>query len=147
MKLLINSQESKSKAIGTIATLWPEKKYIRISIAFGKDRSLEQNSLLHKWFQEIAEQRGENTAAEVKVICKRKFFIPILRADDEEFNKIIISLKGMPEEQKVRLIELLPVTSICSVKQMKQGMDDMNMHYTEMGVVLTDPADDLGQTS
>jgi len=115
---------------------------MRVTLSFGRDRSLEQNALIHKWFGEISEQRGEHTAAETKVICKRMFFIPILRAEDEEFNAILVSLSGMPEEQKMHLIDLLPVTSICTVKQMSKGMDDMFLHYSGMGVELTQPEED-----
>lgn len=98
-----------------------------------------QNNLIHKWFGEISEQRGENTPLEVKTICKRMFFIPILRAEREDLNELLTSLAGLPEEQKMLLIEMLPVTSECTVKQMTRGMDDMFMHYSEMGVVLTQP--------
>ena len=139
MNLVVNSTGSLSKANGQISALYREKKFLRINVTFGRDRSLMQNNLIHKWFGEISEQRGENTPLEVKTICKRMYFIPVLRADSEEFNELLASLKGLPEEQKMKLIEMLPVTSICTVKQMGRGMDDMFMSYTQMGVALTQP--------
>lgn len=140
MRLIANSERAVESACARIREAFAEPPhYLRISISTGRDRSLESNALLHKWFGEIAEQRGENTPAEVKVICKRKFFIPILRAEDEQFNSMISELTGMTEEMKMKLIELLPVTSVCSSKQMARGMDDMFLHYSEMGVELTIP--------
>jgi hypothetical protein len=139
MKLIINSADSLSNALGKISAAYREKKYIRVTLNFGKDRSLAQNNLIHKWFGEISEQRGEHTPLEVKTICKRMFFMPILRADSSEFNELLVSLGHLDEDKKMQLIEMLPVTSICTTKQMTRGMDDMYLFYTGEGVALTQP--------
>ena len=140
-KFIINSDRSDSEFIREYAMLLKEHKYVRATLSVGKDRSLEQNALLHKWFGEVSEQRGDCTPGEVKMDCKRRFFIPILRGDDEAFNAMMKDLSGMAEDAKLKLIELLPVTSICTVKQMRRGMDDMFMTLSADGVVLTDPAE------
>lgn len=142
VKLIANSQTSLAECLGCAGKLWREHKYMKMTLSFGRDRSLEQNRLLHKWFTEIADQRAEHTAAEIKVICKRQFFIPVLRGEDEAFNDILNSLVGMSEEQKNALVELLPVTSICTIKQMSTCMDQIFMHYTGLGVELTQPEND-----
>ena len=142
LKFIINSQDTLTRFLGEAAKLWREHRFMKVTLSFGRDRSLEQNALIHKWFGDISEQRGENTPAEITVICTRQFFVPILRADDEEFNAILDSLSGMAEDEKMYLIELLPVTSICSVKQMSRGMDDMFLHYSGMGVELTQPEEE-----
>jgi len=141
-KYIVNSQATWTAFVGEAAKLWREKKYMRVTLSFGRDRSLEQNALIHKWFVEISKQRGEHTPAEIKVICKAKFFIPILRAEDEQLNALMLSMADVPNEEKMYWIDLLPVTSRCTVKQMSKGMDDMFLHYSGMGVELTQPEED-----
>lgn len=144
VKFIFNSEASRRHAIGEISSLWREHKYCRVTVSFGKDRSLMQNALIHKWFGEISEQMGEHTPQDVKVICKRMFFIPVLRAESDEFNALcnkVLDL-GMDEPTKMYWVDIMPVTSICTVKQMSKGMDDMFMYYTDRGVDLTTPSEE-----
>ena len=40
---------------------------------YRRKRSLQQNALLHKWFDEIAKTTGEYTADDIKTLMKSKF--------------------------------------------------------------------------
>ena len=103
VKMIANSQASLAECLGCAGRLWREHKYMKMTLTFGRDRSLEQNRLVHKWFTEIADQRGEHTADEVKIICKRKFFIPILRGEDEAFNDAFLAIWLSPNTDYPKL--------------------------------------------
>tara|TARA_R110000822_G_scaffold81496_1_gene193516 strand:- start:1 stop:444 length:444 start_codon:yes stop_codon:yes gene_type:complete len=105
-------------------------------------RSVEQNSLTHKYYAEIAASREDMTVNQVRAECKMIFGVPILRANNEKFRETYDRvLKPLPYETKLEFIERteLPITSLMSVKQMSQYIDDMLKHFRERGVYLTLP--------
>lgn len=114
-----------------------------VSVAKGKIRTLPQNRTTHKWYGEIAHQRGDMTPREVKNECKAYFGVPILLAEDAEFadayNK---SIRKMSREDKLEAMDILPVTSRMTVDQLARYMDEIFRSYTGKGFVLTDPERD-----
>jgi len=126
----VNSEQTLSKLIGDLRELWREHKYLRISIKAGKDRSLDQNAILHAWINQIATELREQTAAEVKAECKLTIGVPILRAEDEEFRQFYDkSIKLMTYEDKLNAMSFVPVTSLMTVKQLSQFLAGMQEAY------------------
>ncbi len=112
-----NSEQSLSKLIGDLRELWREHKYLRVTIKTGKDRSLDQNAILHAWITQIANELREQTAAQIKAECKLVYGVPILRAEDEEFREFYDrAIKWMTYEQKLDAMAFVPGTSIMTVK-------------------------------
>lgn len=114
--------------------------------AANRHRTLDQNSLQHKWHQEAADQLGEGRAEDYRAYCKLHFGIPILRAESAEFraqyNKTILHL---PYETKLELMKApidFPVTRLMTVKQKTAYLDDICQHYMSLGVALTIPQED-----
>jgi len=138
----VNSEPTLSKLIGDLRELWREHKFLRISIKAGKDRSLDQNAILHAWINQIATELREQTAAEVKAECKLTIGVPILRAEDEEFRQFYDkSIKLMTYEDKLLAMSFVPVTSLMTVKQLSQFLTGMQETYQKRGVVLEFPAE------
>jgi len=132
---IINSKASLSETIGKLRGLFEEAKYLKVSVSKSRDRSLDQNRLLHAWFNQIAVERAEFTIAEVKCFCKLHFFVPILRAEDEEFaDAYDEAIKPLAYEQKTKAMTLMPVTSRCDVKQLSRGLEAMQAHYSGLDV-------------
>ena len=125
-----NSEQSLSKLIGDLRELWREHKYLRVTIKTGKDRSLDQNAILHAWITHIANELREQTAAQIKAECKLVYGVPILRAEDEEFREFYDrAIKWMTYEQKLDAMAFVPVTSIMTVKQLSQFLAGMQEGY------------------
>ena len=125
-----NSEQSLSKLIGDLRELWREHKYLRVTIKTGKDRSLDQNAILHAWITQIANELREQTAAQIKAECKLVYGVPILRAEDEEFREFYDrAIKWMTYEQKLDAMAFVPVTSIMTVKQLSQFLAGMQEGY------------------
>lgn len=103
-------------------------------------RSNPQNSLQHKWWAEIAAQRGDTTPAEVKAEAKAYFGVPILLAESEEFaeryNRVI---KPLPTATKLEIMHLLPVSSLMNVDQHRRYLDEVFRFYTQKGFRLSVP--------
>ena len=141
--MYVNSEPLLSKLIGDLRELWREHKYLRVTIKTGKDRSLDQNAILHAWITQIANELREQTAAQIKAECKLVYGVPILRAEDEEFREFYDrAIKWMTYEQKLDAMAFVPVTSIMTVKQLSQFLVGMQETYRKRDVVLEFPPED-----
>lgn len=117
--------------------------------AVGK-RSARQNRLNRQWMLDIAEQLDGWDAEYARGYCKLHFGIAILRNSDEQFSaeyeKVI---RPLPYELKLKLM-MVPfdfgVTRLMNVKQQTAYLDAVHRHFSEQGVVLTDPGDLLHQS-
>lgn len=138
---IINSAESLQRFIGDIRQLWNEHKYLRANIKTGKDRSLDQNAISHAWYEQIARELREDSPEGVKCECKLRFGVPILRAADADFREMYdTAIRGhLSYEQKLKAMRFLPVTSLMTVKQLSQYLEDVQAHYATRGVALEFP--------
>lgn len=117
------------------------------TLAKGQHRTTEQNRLNHLWMKEISEQLGDQTPEEVRGYCKLTIGVPILRAENEAFREKYDSIvKPLPYEKKLAtMMEPLdmPITRIMTTKQKTKYLDGVMRHFTEKGVALTQPPDDM----
>lgn len=105
-------------------------------------RSLNQNSLQHKWWSEIAQQRGDMTEADVKAEAKAYFGVPILLAENNQFReKYEAKIKHLPTATKLDVMHLLPVSSLMNKDQHRRYLDAVFQFYTSKGFSLTVPED------
>lgn len=113
-----------------------------IALFKGHKRTFEQNRLQRMWMNEISEQLGE-PAEYWRGYCKLTIGVPILRATSEGFREKYDSiLKPLPYEKKIALMMEpldLPVTRFMTTKQKTEYLDAVFKHFTEKGVVLTQP--------
>ena len=112
-------------------------------IVKGKRRSVEQNKLQRLWVNEIAEQLGDQTPEEIRGYCKLALGVPLLRAENELFcEKYDKHVKPLPYEQKLAIMQEpldMPVTRLFTTEQKTRYLDAIWKHFTERGVILTDP--------
>jgi hypothetical protein len=94
----------------------PQEIVIR---TYRQKRSLQQNALLHKWFDEIAKTTGEYTADDIKTLMKAKF-----------------------SPTKLVCGEMIPsATSSLNSAQMAEFMEQVSAFAATYGVALTQPND------
>lgn len=110
----------------------------------GKHRTTHQNRLQRQWMVEIAAQLGDRTPEEVRGYCKLHFGIPILRENDafrKDYDNLV---RPLPYEAKLKLM-MEPfdfgVTRIMTTRQKTVYLDSVHRHFSEQGVVLTNPED------
>ena len=116
-----------------------------VSVSKGGKRTLAQNKLQRKWIGEIADQLGDQTHEEVRGYCKLTIGVPILREENEAFReKYDAMVRPLPYEQKIAFMMLpfdFAVTRMMSTKQHTRYLDGVHRHFSERGIVLTDPGD------
>jgi hypothetical protein len=131
MKLTINSSTTLSDAIGALREAFAEHRYFQVTISTGKKRSINQNYVSHGWYEQVSKEEGEYTAGDVKSRCKYHFGVPILRAEDKEYNDAYeASIGKLPlYEDRIKAMEYWPVTSLMKTKQMTRYMEQVQNHY------------------
>lgn len=114
---------------------------VTVSWKKGASRSLDQNALLWKWNGEIAAQLGDTTPEEVHAENKLTVGIPILRENDDFRETYDATLRPLPYERKLKLMEgeLISVTRVMTTKEMSRFMDEVYRKWTERGMQLTLP--------
>lgn len=139
IKLLVNSQPSFREAIAEIRRIFDEKKYVRISLSTGRDRSLEQNQLFHRWINQLAAEGGEFSFDGYRNFCRLHFFVPILIAENEKFAALWFRLfpkdgdKASRYALQMEFMDTIEgVTSICTVPQFTEGLNRMEQHYAAL---------------
>ena len=94
---------------------------------------------------EISEQLGDRTPEEARGYCKLSFAVPILKEENEAFrDKYDEVVEHLNYEAKLSLMQEpldLPVTRLMTTAQKKRYLDEIARHFSEQGVVLTDPED------
>lgn len=137
---IINSAESLSTVIGELREQWARHKFLRLSIKTGKARSLDQNAVTHCWYEQIARELREDDALGWKCYAKLHHGVPILRAEDAEFRETYDSaIKWLSYEQKLKVMRLLPVTSLMTKEQLRKYAEAVQDDFRRRGVVLEFP--------
>lgn len=107
-----------------------------------KKRTLAQNRLQRTWLAEIAEQTGKFTEV-VRGECKLTIGVPILRLENEAFREQYDRVvRPLPYETKLALMMEpfdFPVTRLMTTAQHAKYLDEVQRHFAEQGVVLTEP--------
>lgn len=115
------------------------------TITDGKHRTTLQNRLQRQWMVEIAAQVGGETPEDVRGYCKLAFGVPILRAENDAFRASYDAIvKQLPYEFKLKLMKEpfdFGVTRIMTTRQKTAYLDAVHRHYSEQGVILTNPDD------
>lgn len=137
----LNSETTLQQFIGELRETWKTRKFLTVSVKAGKNRSLDQNAISHAWYSQVARELREDDDRGVKRFCKLHFGVPILRAEDEEFRTVYDAVirKVLSYEQKLVVMDMLPVTSRMTTRQIGQYMEDVQGHYRPLGVALEFP--------
>ena len=138
--IVINSDMSLQKAFDMLKDLYLAHRYVKVSAKTGKARSLDQNAISHAWYEQLARERKEDNALGYKCYCKLHHGVPILRAESDEFREAYDStIKGMSYEQKLKVMTLLPVTSLMTKEQLSSYLEAVKSDFAQRGTLLEFP--------
>jgi hypothetical protein len=141
--MVINSESSLQSAIGLLREQFQRHRFLRVSTKTGKDRSIPQNAITHVWYEQLARELREDDALGWKCYCKLHHAVPIMRAEDEEFRETYdASIKGLSYEQKLKVMRLLPVTSLMTKEQLSKYAEAVQADFLNRGVRLEFPRED-----
>lgn len=138
-KFIVNSIQSLSDAIGKLTEAFNKDKYVTVSISSGK-RMLTMDALAHVFYKQIAEHETQHSTPErVKSECKLEIGLPILALDDElgdYIETIRHHLKPLMYEERINAMKYFKVTSLMSVEQESHYIEQMQLIYSEDGIIL-----------
>jgi hypothetical protein len=137
---VVNSESALQSLVGDMRELFSQHKFLKVSAKIGKARSLDQNSISHAWYEQLAREIKDEDALGWKCFCKLHYGVPILRAEDEEFKAFYdTSLKALSYEKKLQAMKYLPVTSLMTKPQLSKYLESMQLNFLERGVALLFP--------
>ncbi|MEE8288972.1 MAG: hypothetical protein V3R25_06120 [Nitrosomonadaceae bacterium] len=112
----------------------------RIKVTEWKEkRGLSANGQIHLWFGQIAKHYGDRSALEVKCFCKDSIGLPILSNSESHGDKLEFFLSQLNyykhnHENKMKLIQFIPVTSEMSTSEIKEFMEQMVYYWNDLDV-------------
>lgn len=141
-KIIIHIEEHRARAIEIIKSL-PLEPVHEVDIReHKKDRSLEQNSLLWKWYTIIANELGESKE-EVHERYKDRFLVNIFERDDPDYAEMVKTLRdvyrqGMQKEALHLRKQIVALTSTthASVAQMSEYLQNIENHAMSLAIRL-----------
>lgn len=106
-------------------------------------RSLTKNALSHVWYQQLDRTAfSDHEPGYSRRYCKAHYGIPIM-SEDEDFRARYNALirERFTYEEKLELMDWLPVTSLMNEDQMGRYLHTMQQVFSEGGYILTTPKD------
>jgi hypothetical protein len=105
-------------------------------------RSLDQNAMFYALYQQIAEQKQDESIEDIRRHCKLHHGVPILRGEDQQFREFYDkSLKPLDYEFKLDSMKFVPVTSLFSKDQGSRYIDEIIREYSQQGLCLVHPSE------
>lgn len=137
--IAVYSDTTLAQALGALRDAFRLHHRCKVKITTGK-RSLNQNDLSHAWYEQLAIELREDDALGWKCYCKLHHGVPILRAEDAEFRATYdAALKGITYEQKLRVMRILPVTSLMTKAQLSAYLQAVQADFDARNVRLEFP--------
>ena len=114
------------------------------SVEIKDKRTLDQNALLYKWYDQIDTIKQEGIG-KARQYCKLEIGVPILRGESPEFCEQYDSLikNRFAYDEKLKLMDWFPITSLMSKPQFSRYLDEMQKRYAEQGIILTNERGEL----
>lgn len=136
-EIIVNSDTTLSEAIGELREAFRVHKWVRMVLRAGQ-RSLDQNAVIHCWYEQMGRELREDSAQGWRRYCKLHHGVPILRAEDADFREFYdAALKDtFTYEQKLKAMDILPVTRLMSVAQLSAYMEALQDDFRPRGVTL-----------
>ncbi len=119
---------------------WEQGKHPTLQM-LAADRSTRQNAMFHALYGDIARAMEDRTLIEVKRDCKLRYGVVIRKTADPEWGDFYDRvIKPMPFEDKLLLMDDLPITSEFTKEQATDYINSIIQDYSRQGIALDDPA-------
>lgn len=139
--IILKTPEDVKKATAVFAHLKLDVPMEVIIREHKKDRSAAQSRLYWLWLTLIANELGY-IKEELHEEYKRKYLIGIFIRDDEDFAKMITTIKGLSNDEWLRKqVVALVSTTRANVQQFTEYLQAIEMAAADMGIVLPHPDD------
>ena len=136
---IINSDVRLDLHISNITKLYKEKKYLRVSVAIGKDRTVDQNRLSFDIYRELYKAGKFESITDARAYCKLNHGVPILLQSDPDFKKGLDKLGEYHLTYETKLSMMiepinLPVTSRMTRKQFSEYVEAIGRAFPNVKI-------------
>jgi len=136
----IHSLADLSRVLGDLREAYTLAGFVKGSYTTSRPRSHDQNAISHAWYGQIATELREDDELGWKCYAKLHHGVPILRAESEHFRENYdAAIKGLTYEQKLKVMRLLPVTSLMTKAQKSKYLEAVQDDFKGRGVILSFP--------
>lgn len=140
MDFTLTTDAALSRAFGEVREMFRLHGFVKLKATVGKKRSTDQNSISHAWYGQLATELREDDELGWKCYCKLHHGVPILRAEDADFRESYdAAIKGLSYEQKLKVMRILPVTSLMTKPQLSKYLEAVREDFRPRGVMLEFP--------
>lgn len=160
MKLVANSERSLAELCEKIVSTWNEKRYVRVTLTTGRERSLDQNALAFAMYTRISETLGDGSAEDIshwRAYCKLRCGVPILLVHSELFRnrwKVMVldnpALHGWHQQLALMAdtvfgVDGFPVSRLMTTKMFCEYTNSIDRHFSDQGVYFQDLLEDKSE--
>lgn len=129
--MIVNSLQALDECVLELNSAFDEHKWAYVKIQTGS-RTLKQNAWINKAYAMLADKRnkGDMTIVEYRRYCKFALGLPILFKDDPENAQIWRKMfSGLSYEDKLKSMDMMPVTSLFSPEQGAEYIEAIIIEY------------------
>ena len=138
---VINSDASYKEVGSWLFSQYQDKKYLKVSVSFGRDRTAEQNALFFAMYTRASKTLKDQTILDIRKECKLLIGQPILYNESEKFRAGWDRyFKNEPYEIQLHLMgpnhifgaDGYPITRLFDRKQPDQYINGIIQHYPDV---------------
>jgi len=128
-------------------SLLEEQRYLFELKPYEKNRTNAQNKLQWHWMNELDRQSSSIPELngmdinQIQAMCKLRWGVQIMNEDDDFRQAWPLACRGLNYEEKLVMIEFLPVTRLMNIEQKTRYLTAIYYHFSPLGAILTTSAD------
>lgn len=136
LTMILRTNEDRQYAIERLRACPLDPHHELVLRPYKRNRSGEQNRYYWVILGHISISLG-SSKDELHEEYKRRFLVPILLRDDEQFRELVGAIKAVPSYGNIarKVIGLLSTTSL-NVGQMSEYIDEVIAHAATLGIAL-----------
>ena len=131
---IINSDQRLKVHIENITKLYNDKKYLRVGVWIGKDRTVDQNRLSFDIYRDLFSHGKFESITEARAYCKLNHGVPILWEEDQTFREGMSRFTKYHLTYETKLAMMiepinLPVTSRMTRNQFSKYVESISAKF------------------
>ncbi len=127
----IKSEFTLGAAQQALEQAYKQHRYVQMQLVEGKPRTLNQNGLIYKLYNDAARRVEGETPQTIRRYCKLTLGVPLLRVEDNTFRETWDkNIKAsLTYEQKLAIMDFFPVTSRMNTEQETRYIEAILVEY------------------
>lgn len=137
----IHSERSLTEAIDGIVKCYKENGYVYCTYSNDKGKSISQHNMVYALYRSIADQLKDQgwTYSQVRNHCKLYIGLRQVLVKCPDYiaknGELLNSLRDLPEEKKLKLMEVWPVLRKMKSDHVREYIDIIQTEFADLGCI------------